>query len=130
VIGGVMLLFPLKVSKLLLDISQHELDTFHEKAAHRFETMADKIQHASPAAAAYLMFHGLVKAILIYAVFKNKIWGYKGLIGFLSFFAIFETYRGFAKGETVAFVLAAFDAMIVFLIAKEYRARFGSGSKA
>lgn len=123
IVGGFLLLTPVKLGAFLNRLSQHELYADHEKTAKGLQHAAARVAEASPLAAIYLIVHGLAKVILIWAVFKQKRWGYFGLIGLLSFFSIVEIVQGVRKSDWFTLGFAALDLLIVFLIAKEYRSR-------
>jgi uncharacterized membrane protein len=124
VAGGVLLLMPVKVSGWLTLFSQHELFVNHERFAVGLQHAADKIGEATPMAAAYLIIHGLSKVVLILGIMKGKAWAYTGLITVLSIFAVIEVSRAGIKHEWGPFIFALLDAAVVYLIAKEYKARF------
>lgn len=126
VVGGLLLAMPMRLSRALLVLGQHESYRHHEVLAGRIDRLAESVvQHASMGEAAYLMVHGLAKVILIAAIFRGKKWGYTGLIGVLSLFALIELARALGAHEIVTGGLSLFDIVMVILIAKEYRAHFG-----
>lgn len=122
VVGGILLFTPMRVGGWLEFLA---LRSKHDFTAHLWQHAAAKIELATIASALYLLVHGGAKVILIAAVFKEKVWGYLGLMGVLSFFASFELYKAISKHELAVFVFCLFDALVVYLIAKEYRVRFG-----
>ncbi len=125
VVGGVLLMMPMKLARYFLVLSQHEVYHHHQVLAGRIDHLADGVlEHASTGEALYLMVHGLAKVILIFAIYRHRRWGYLGLIGVLSLFALIEATRAIGAKELVTGILAAFDVLMVVLIAKEYRARF------
>lgn len=76
---------------------------------------------ASLFGAAYLLLHGLVKIVLVWAVLNDKLWAYPWMIGFLLVFIVYQGYQiaaGFSLGVTL---LTAFDIFIVYLTWREYR---------
>ncbi|HEY3781987.1 MAG TPA: DUF2127 domain-containing protein [Fimbriimonadaceae bacterium] len=120
VVGGVLLLSPIKLSGYLELLSQHSR---HDFIARGLESISHGVQAVTLATAIYLMVHGLAKAILILAVWRDKIWGYVGLMGVLTLFAIVEFYRYFVVYKPELIVLAIFDAFLVAIIAREYKIR-------
>ena len=123
VVGGVLLLMPMRLARYILVLSQHEVYRHHQALAGRLDHLADSVvEHASMGEAAYLVVHGLAKVILIAAVFRDKKWGYTGLMGVLSFFALIEITRAIGAHEIVTGALSIFDIVMVVLIYKEYRA--------
>ncbi len=126
VIGGVILLMPMKLAKYILILATHELYRHHQVLAGKLDNLAvDVSVKASVGAAIYLMVHGLAKVILITAIVREKRWGYIGLIAVLTLFTGLEVARGIMAKEIVTGVLGLFDLSVVVLIYKEYRTRFG-----
>ena len=126
VIGGILLFTPARVGGWLELLALHSR---HDFTAHLWRHAADKIAVATVATAIYLVAHGGAKVILIGAILKERVWGYIGLMGVLSFFATFELYKAISKHEIAVFIFCLFDALVVYLIAKEYRVRFGGKRK-
>ena len=126
VIGGLLLTMPTRLSRAILVLSQHELYRHHEVLSGRLDKLAETVLvHAHLISALYLFVHGLSKVILIGAIFKGKRWGYTGLMGVLSLFTAIEVCRGIAAHEAITGVLGLFDGFVIYLILKEYRAKFG-----
>ena len=126
VIGGILLLSPLRVDRMIEFFLQHELynSVRHPTTAHLQHAAAEALAKATLAGAIYLIVHGGAKAVLILAVFKDKKWGYLGLMGVLSVFTVIEVVKGILDHSALAGALAVFDVFIVYLIAKEYRMHF------
>ncbi len=125
VVGGILLLMPTRLARYITVLSEHEAFRHHNALAGRLDDMAFTVaMNPSLGEAAYLMVHGLVKVVLITAIFCNKRWGYTGLFVILSLFATVEAVRSVTAHEIVTGALAAFDIAVVVLIYKEYRARF------
>ena len=127
VVGGALFAMPGRLARWILVLSQLEVYRHHDALAGRLDNLADRIHnHASIGQAVYLIVHGAAKVILVSAIFKEKKWGYQGLIGVLSIFGLIEFGQALVKGEVVVALLGVFDAALVYLIAKEYRAKFGA----
>lgn len=125
VIGGFIFTTPTKLARWLLVLSQHELYHHHEVLSGRLDKLADHVvTHANIGEAIYLIIHGLFKVILVAAIFKERKWGYQGLIAVLSFFGVVEVVQALVLGKILVAFLALFDVALVYLIAKEYRAKF------
>ena len=121
---------PLKLYAWLMLAADHEIYRHHEVLAGRLDHMADVvISKPHLGSAIYLALHGLCKVILIYGIFKEKKWGYVGLIGVLSFFAIVELGRAVLHHEILVGVLAVFDLVLVGLIAWEYKKKLQGGAR-
>jgi len=124
ILGGVLLMMPTRLAGYIGLLSQHELYK-HPALSGKLDHLADSVTlHASMGEAAYLMVHGLAKVILISAIFREKRWGYLGLMGVLSLFTAIEVFRAVTHHEIVTGALAAFDLFVVVLIYKEYVQRY------
>ena len=123
-IGGVLLLvIPAdKIGTFAQLITQHEL------AEDPDDLIANAIRHAAGGLSAsatlfgaiYLLLHGIVKVVLVWAVLRNQLWAYPWMIGFLLVFIGFQCYQlvvGFSWG---LLALTVFDAFVVWLTWREY----------
>ena len=125
-IGGVLLLLvsPAQLGSVARFLTQHELsEDPHDLIANALVHYAGTLTvSASLFGAVYLLLHGLVKIVLVWAVLKDKLWAYPWMVAFLLVFIAYQGYQlivGFTIGMAV---LTAFDIFIVFLTIHEYRA--------
>ena len=124
-IGGALLLL---VSRAQLGsvarfLTQHELsEDPHDLIANTLVHYAGTLTvSASLFGAIYLLLHGLVKIVLVWAVLKDKLWAYPWMVAFLLVFIAYQGYQlvvGFTIGMAA---LTAFDIFIVVLTVHEYR---------
>jgi uncharacterized membrane protein len=125
VAGGVMLFRPHDFSRWVVLLFQHDLIRRHAHP-HTVAVLQNHatraIYGASLAAALYLIAHGIIKVIFIVGVFKQKRWGYIGLIAVLLIFTAIELIHAFIAGGGVAiFLFALFDAFLAYLVWAEFR---------
>lgn len=127
VIGGVLLLLvpPQQIGALARILTQHELsEDPHDVMANAVLHFTDSLSvSAALFGAVYLLLHGLVKVVLVWAVLRRKLWAYPWMIGFLLVFIGYQGYQlvvAFSWGITL---LTAFDILIVMLTWREYRMR-------
>src|SRR5579862_4623457 len=87
--GGILLLIPVEVDRTIAFLGQHELYIAprHPMDAHLAHSAEIALSQATLAGAIYLIVHGIVKTVLIAAIFREKKWGYQGLFLILSIFA-------------------------------------------
>ena len=124
-IGGVLLLFltPERMNAVVRFLTQHELGQDPD------DPIANWIVHfshhltgsATLFGAVYLLLHGIVKVVLVWAVLREQLWAYPWMIGFLAVFIGWQTWelaRHFSWGMVA---LTAFDVLIVALTVHEYR---------
>ncbi|MEY9953523.1 DUF2127 domain-containing protein [Leifsonia sp. EB34] len=124
-IGGVLLLFltPQRLNAVVVFLTQHELgddpnDPVSNWIVHFGHTLTGS---ATLFGAVYLLLHGVVKVVLVWAVLKEQLWAYPWMIGFLAVFIGWqgwELLRHFSWGLVA---LTVFDALILVLTVHEYR---------
>lgn len=122
--GGLFLLFnPDQLDTLARILTQHEL------SEDPGDLIANFLLHASGSLtvsgswflAAYLLLHGIVKVVLVWAVLLDKLWAYPWMIAFLLIFIGYQSCElivGFSVG---LLALTLFDVFIVWLTRREYR---------
>ncbi|MBW4061978.1 DUF2127 domain-containing protein [Candidatus Saccharibacteria bacterium] len=71
--------------------------------------------------AIYIIVDALLKLILIHEIFHKRYWAYIGLISILSVLVVYQTYRIILNHSVILMVLTAFDLVIIYLSAHEYR---------
>jgi uncharacterized membrane protein len=124
IVGGTLLLMPTWVSHEVLRLSERETAKHpHLAIGEALERAGISVLSVTVGGAIYLIGHGLAKAILICGAMKEQVWGFVGLIGVLSIFAVIEGAEFFVKHSLVMLSLAFFDTFIVVLIAREWRRR-------
>ncbi|MBT8158917.1 MULTISPECIES: DUF2127 domain-containing protein [Arthrobacter] len=124
-VGGVLLLFvsPQQIGSIVRLLTQHEL------SEDPHDLIANALVHATgnlPASASifgaiYLLLHGIVKVVLVWAVLRDKLWAYPWMIAFLLVFIAHQVYKilvSFSWGLTL---LTAFDIFIVWITWREFR---------
>jgi uncharacterized membrane protein len=130
VIGGTLLLFlsPAAIQHLARVLTAHELrqDPHDLIARYLLHTTAHLHHGTTLFGAVYLLSHGIAKIVLVALVLKDKLWAYPWLIGLLLAFIGYQLYQitavHFSAGLTL---LTIFDAILVWLTWREYRAKRG-----
>jgi len=127
IIGGVFLWFitPGELSQLVSGLLEEEhLRHPHNFLASHFLHLAQGISHADPVfASLYLLSHGLVKTVLIVALWFNKLWAYPLTIAVFGGFMVYQVFRYTHTHSFALMVLTIFDAVVVWLTWCEYRAQ-------
>ncbi len=125
--GGVLLLFvsPSQISSLLRLLTQHELsEDPHDLIANSLMHLAGTMNGSSSLfGALYLLLHGAVKIVLVWAVLRDRLWAYPWMIAFLLVFSGYQAYRIVVRFSLGLVLLTAFDIFIVLLTWHEYRSR-------
>ncbi len=123
-IGGVLLLLiPAdKIGTFAQIITQHEI------AEDPGDLIANAIRHAASGlsvsatlfGAIYLLLHGIVKVVLVWAVLRDQLWAYPWMIGFLLVFIGYQSYKLVTAFTWGMLGLTVFDVFIVWLTWREY----------
>ena len=127
VVGGILLLFlsPDAIEHLVRMLTAHELseDPHDLVARYLLHTTAHLNHGTTLFGAIYLLSHGIAKIVLVALVLRDKLWAYPWLIGLLLAFIAYQLYQitavHFSAGLTA---LTVFDAVLVWLTWREYRA--------
>ncbi len=124
-IGGILLLVvtPRQIGDLVRFLTQHELaQDPHDFLANSLVHLSSNLSgSATLFGAIYLLLHGLVKIVLVWAVLKDKLWAYPWMIAFLLVFILYQGYRIAVAFSWGLVLLTAFDIFIVWITAREYR---------
>ncbi len=78
----------------------------------------------------YLISHGVIKLVLIWAMLRRKMWAYPWSMWVISGFIAYQLYRFASTHSLALIVLSVLDAIVVYLIYHEYRTRKASGFAA
>ncbi|MFA4833511.1 MAG: DUF2127 domain-containing protein [Patescibacteria group bacterium] len=69
----------------------------------------------------YLLFHGLIKIILVISLWQKKLWAYPAAITFLFFFILYQLYRFSYSHSWWLIWMTIFDILIISLAQREYK---------
>jgi uncharacterized membrane protein len=69
----------------------------------------------------YLLSHGLVKAVLVVGLLKEKLWAYPASIVVFGLFIAYQLYRYSFTHESGLILLSIFDLFVIALAVHEYR---------
>jgi len=124
-IGGTALLFvkPAQIDSWVQALTLHELSVDpKDMIANALTKFAESLTiGATLYAAIYLLAHGLVKVILATAVWREKLWAYNWMIGFLFLFIAYQIYELSTDWRWTMFGLTIFDLVVVWLTWRESR---------
>ena len=124
-VGGVLLWFvkPEALTRGVRHVLLHELSKNpHDYVATHLLHSTVKLAAADPTfASVYLVSHGLIKAILVVALWFDQIWAYPLTILVFGAFTVYQSYRFLLTHSTFMAVLTIFDALIIYLTWIEYR---------
>jgi uncharacterized membrane protein len=69
----------------------------------------------------YLLSHGLLKAVLVIGLLREKLWAYPASFAVFSAFIAYQLYRYSYTHEIALIALSIFDLFVIYLAAHEYR---------
>jgi uncharacterized membrane protein len=123
-IGGVLLLF-VRPGTMIAWV--HQL-TQHELSEDPHDLIATTLLHwthglstsATIFGSVYLLLHGAIKVVLVWAVLKDQLWAYPWMIAFLLVFIVYQSYRMLVHFTWGMLLLTVFDILIVALTIREY----------
>jgi uncharacterized membrane protein len=123
-VGGVLLWFmdPATLSRWIRLLTQNEL------AEDPKDIIANLIVKAGASYSAssqhfgvyYLLSHGLVKAVIVFLLWRRKLWAYPLAVVVLVLFITYQVYRWSSTHSTFLIFLSVFDAIIIWLTVSEY----------
>jgi uncharacterized membrane protein len=124
IVGAVLLYLvpPDAISQFISTITQHELsEDRHDFIASHLKQLSERLSPQSQAfAAAYLLIHGVVKVLLVWALQARKLWAYPTAIWIFGAFGVYQMYRYFVSPSFAMIALTVLDAAVIVLTWMEY----------
>ncbi len=119
---GALLLFTPVLNNLIIVLVDNALvedpDNFFASHIHSFLAANPNAQFYG---GLYLLAQGVVKAFLVVAILRGKLWAYPAAISLLSLFVAYAAVT-IARNHSIALtILTVFDLLIMWLIWHEYR---------
>lgn len=124
-LGGFLLMYlnPRRMGALVKALTQHELSEDPKdvvanamiRLSHSFSLSAQSF------GILYLMSHGAVKCVLVFLLWKKKLWAYPLTILSLLLFIAYQVYRYAIRPSAFLVLLTAFDVVMIALTFLEYR---------
>lgn len=104
-------------------LTRHEIaQDPQDKLAHSIETtmavFSIETQHFY---AFYLLAHGGLKLAMVLALARRILWAYPVAIAVLSGFIVYQLHHWTSTHSPALLVLSGFDAVMIFLVWREYR---------
>ena len=69
----------------------------------------------------YLLSHGILKAAVVIALLKEKLWAYPAAIALFGAFIAYQLYRYSWTHDIALIALSIFDLFVIYLAVHEYR---------
>jgi len=126
-VGGVLLLIvrPSQIQGLAALITREELqeDPGDFIANHVLSASHSLVHDAGLSfwGALYLLVHGVVKVVLVWAVLRDRLWAYPWMIGFLVLFIGYQIYAMVVHFTWGLLLLTLLDVVVCWLTVREYR---------
>jgi len=124
-VGGLLLFVvrPQTITGIITTLTQHELseDPHDVIASQLFRLAQDFSASAQVFAGVYLLSHGLIKVVLVAALFRELLWAYPAAIVVFGLFIAYQMYRYVLEPSTSMIVLSVLDVMVIALTWLEYR---------
>lgn len=122
--GGLLLWFPPSaIGRFVVGLTQNELSEHpndwiatHLRAAARSLTSDTELF-----AALYLLLHGVIKALLVYALLRRKLWAYPTAIAVFAAFGVYQMYRYVVQPSGWLIALTVLDVIVILLTWFEWR---------
>jgi uncharacterized membrane protein len=132
-IAGFVVLFVSQdfVVNVILSITSDEVSTDPKDFINNYllsfaESFSVSSQHFI---AFYLLSHGIIKAFLVTALFKEKLWSYPLAMAIFSLFGIYQIFEFTRTGSAWLLALTVLDVFIILLTLHEYRYMKKTGIK-
>lgn len=113
-----LLIFPPNaIQRIVATLTHNEIsEDPHDFIATHLRSMARHLS-ASDAlfAAIYLLAHGIIKAVLVYALIKDKLWAFPWAIGIFTAFGVYQMYRYFVQPSGWLIALTLLDVFVIVL---------------
>lgn len=123
-IGGLVLLFvPLhSLDTIMRWLLAHELSTEpHDWLARAASRLVESLSLDTKLfASVYLIGHGLVKVLLVYALWREKLWAFPLALGFIALFVAYQLYRYTHTHSIALLIFALVDVCVAWFIWREY----------
>lgn len=125
IIGGILLLFlnPDRLNKLIILLTQNELSKDpKDMIANALIALSHSFSISTQQFGIfYLMSHGIIKCILVFLLWRRKMWAYPLTILALVLFIAYQVYRYIISPSGFLILLSIFDIIMIVLTVIEYR---------
>ena len=126
-IGGTLVLFvPLRtVNQVVLWLTASEIeDDPNDWLANALIDAAEKLSMGTKLyASLYLLAHGAVKIVLVYSMWREKLWAFPVGLALIGGLVCYSLYRFTHTHSVALLIFAAIDLIIMWFIWREYLVR-------
>jgi uncharacterized membrane protein len=125
IIGGALLLFlnQYRLNKIIILLTQRELlEDPDDRIANWLLTFGNSYTISSQYFGVfYLISHGLIRLILVFLLWRDKLWAYPLAIILLIFFIAYQVYQFTSSHSVILIFLTVFDLIMIVLTIIEYK---------
>ena len=123
-IGGLLLLVfpPSTIQRFVVGLTHNELSkdpndfiATHLRATAEHLSVSDQLF-----AALFLLLHGVIKVLLVYALLRRKLWAYPVAIGVFAGFSVYQMYRYVIQPSGWLIALTVLDVIVILLTWAEW----------
>jgi uncharacterized membrane protein len=124
-IGGTLLLVfpPTSLQRFVVSLTQNELSRDpNDFVATHLRSAAEHLSVGQQTfAAIYLLSHGVIKAVLVYALIKDKLWAFPWAIAIFAAFGVYQMYRYVYEPSGWLIALTVLDVIVILLTWAEWQ---------
>ncbi len=125
ILCGVLLIFlnPSAANQFIVQLTREELsedpnDIIANALIHFGQSFSISAQHFG---IFYLLSHGILKIILVYLLWRKKLWAYPAAIVLLFVFVVYQVYKIALTASLMMMLLTLLDVVVIALTFIEYR---------
>ncbi len=124
-IGGTLLLLfpPSAIQRFVVGLTHNELSRDpNDFIATHLRAAADHLSVGGKTfAAIILLSHGVIKAGLVYALIRDKLWAFPWAMGVFTAFVVYQMYRYFVQPSGWLIALTVLDVIVILLTWAEWQ---------
>ncbi|HKC38023.1 MAG TPA: DUF2127 domain-containing protein [Gemmatimonadales bacterium] len=124
-IGGTLLLLfpPSAIQDFVVGLTHNELSRDpNDFIATHLRAAADHLSVGGKTfAAIFLLSHGVIKAGLVYALIRDKLWAFPWAMGVFTAFVLYQMYRYFVQPSGWLIALSVLDVIVILLTWAEWQ---------
>ena len=124
-IGGTLLLLfpPSAIQRFVVGLTHNELSRDpNDFIATQLRAAADHLSVGGKTfAAIFLLSHGVIKAGLVYALIRDKLWAFPWAMGVFTAFVLYQMYRYFVQPSGWLIALTVLDVIVILLTWAEWQ---------
>ena len=125
VIGAFLFLIisPVTLNKIVIFLTRHELsEDPHDLVANYLLHLTRDLSISSQVFGfVYLFSHGVIKLVLIFSLWKQRLWSYPVAVVFFTLFGIYQMYKYYLNPSLGWILLTLLDIFVIVLTLLEYR---------